>query len=103
LHLLKAVQKIFKIIDKEIADHEASFHEDFKRDFTDCFIDQKILKETNAIDKKFAKQNLRNICVDLFFAGSETTSSTLKWALLFMILYPEVQQKVWVINNTLRP
>jgi cytochrome P450 len=99
LHILTGVKKIFEITDKEIADHESSFQPEFMRDFTDCYIDQKILHETDATDQKFAKQNLRNIYADLFFAGSETTSSTLKWALLFMVLYPEVQQKVRVTNH----
>ena len=30
---------------------------------------------------------------DLFLAGSETTSTTLDWALLYMIEYPEIQRK----------
>ena len=29
--------------------------------------------------------------MDLFGAGSETTSTTLRWALLFMVLNPTVQ------------
>jgi cytochrome P450 len=29
--------------------------------------------------------------MDLFAAGSETTSTTLRWALLFMVLNPKVQ------------
>jgi cytochrome P450 family 2 subfamily J len=33
-------------------------------------------------------------CMDLFAAGSETTSTTLAWAVLFMILNPDVQDKV---------
>ena len=32
--------------------------------------------------------------VDLFSAGSETTSTTLAWAVLYLILYPDVQEKV---------
>ena len=30
---------------------------------------------------------------DLFLAGSETTSTTLDWALLFMIEHPDIQRK----------
>ena len=32
--------------------------------------------------------------LDLFTAGTETTSSTLSWGMLFMILNPRVQTKV---------
>ena len=99
LDILNRVKKIFQIIDEEIAEHESTFQDDYMRDFTDCYIDQKILNESDVIDQKFAKQNLRNIYFDMFLAGSETTSSTLKWALLFMVLYPEIQQNVWVINT----
>ena len=33
------------------------------------------------------------ICVDLFMAGSETTSKTLGFCFLYLVLYPEVQKK----------
>ncbi len=32
--------------------------------------------------------------MDFFIAGSETTSTTLNWAVLYMILNPDVQEKV---------
>ncbi len=38
--------------------------------------------------------NLTNILMDLFIAGGDTTSTTLSWALLFMILHPDIQEKV---------
>ena len=31
---------------------------------------------------------------DLFLAGSETTSTTLTWAVLYMVRYPGVQARV---------
>ena len=34
------------------------------------------------------------ILSDLFLAGSETTGKTMEWACLFMILHPQVQEKV---------
>lgn len=34
------------------------------------------------------------VCLDLFIAGSQTTSTTLEFAFLMMILHPDVQAKV---------
>ena len=34
------------------------------------------------------------VLIDLFHAGSETTSSTMLWTILFLLHYPEVQNKV---------
>ncbi|XP_075717036.1 cytochrome P450 2C14-like [Rhinoderma darwinii] len=39
-------------------------------------------------------ENLTALVVNLFAAGMETTSTTLRWGLLLMIKYPEIQQKV---------
>jgi len=38
--------------------------------------------------------NLKNTLFDLFLAGSDTTATTLNWSMLYMILHPEVQDKV---------
>ena len=38
--------------------------------------------------------NLKVTLFDLFLAGSETTSTTLNWAVLYMLRYPEVQARV---------
>jgi len=34
------------------------------------------------------------VSMDLFMAGSETTSNTIEFAILYMILHPEIQKKV---------
>ena len=38
--------------------------------------------------------NLVNVLIDLFIGGSDTSSTTLNWTMLYMILNPEVQNKV---------
>ncbi|ESP01493.1 hypothetical protein LOTGIDRAFT_180305 [Lottia gigantea] len=40
-------------------------------------------------------ENLRAICTDVFGAGTETTSTTLRWILLYFIHHPEIQEKCY--------
>ncbi|KAM8954393.1 cytochrome P450 2C31-like isoform 5-T5 [Pelodytes ibericus] len=42
----------------------------------------------------YHNENLIMLVFDLFGAGMETTSTTLRWGLLLMMKYPEVQKKV---------
>ncbi|XP_069584381.1 cytochrome P450 2B4-like isoform X2 [Ranitomeya imitator] len=42
----------------------------------------------------FHDKNLGKLVTNLFAAGMETTSTTLRWGLLLMIKYPEIQKKV---------
>ncbi|XP_066452178.1 cytochrome P450 2K6-like isoform X2 [Eleutherodactylus coqui] len=42
----------------------------------------------------FSNENLTALVTDLFVAGLDTTSTTLRWALLLMMKYPEIQRKV---------
>lgn len=46
-----------------------------------------------AEENGFNKSNLTLVTADLLVAGSETTATTLRWAFLFMLLYPEIQSK----------
>ena len=39
-------------------------------------------------------QSLEIVLVDLFVAGSDTTSLTLNWTILYLLHYPGVQAKV---------
>ncbi|XP_069088665.1 cytochrome P450 2J2-like isoform X2 [Pleurodeles waltl] len=42
----------------------------------------------------FDEENLAHCTMDLFLAGTETTSTTLRWAILYMAVYTEIQEKV---------
>nr|XP_023486910.1 cytochrome P450 2D14 isoform X3 [Equus caballus] len=77
------------------------------RDLTDAFQDE-VQKAKGNPESSFNDDNLRLVVADLFFAGMVTTSTTLAWALLLMILHPDVQRRVQqeideVIGQARRP
>lgn len=71
-----------------IDEHEISFDEQEPRDLIDRY-----LAEIKKGRKGFNKKELVISIVDLFAAGSETSSTTLRWAVLYLILNPKVQEK----------
>ncbi|ERE82573.1 cytochrome P450 2D4-like protein [Cricetulus griseus] len=63
------------------------------RDLTDAFLAE-VEKAKGKPESSFNDENLRMVVADLFMAGMVTSSTTLSWALLLMILYPDVQSRV---------
>ncbi|XP_008107574.1 cytochrome P450 2J2 isoform X2 [Anolis carolinensis] len=61
------------------------------RDFIDAYLNE-MTKEN--VSSSFHMENLLQSALDLFIAGTETTSTTLRWALLYMAIYPEIQERV---------
>ncbi|KAH0515085.1 Cytochrome P450 2J6 [Microtus ochrogaster] len=51
----------------------------------------KMARHPDKTTTSFNEENLICSTLDLFFAGTETTPMTLRWALLYMALYPEIQ------------
>ncbi|XP_074758697.1 cytochrome P450 2D6 [Athene noctua] len=93
-------QKVFRgqkafmdFIDVLINKHMKTWNPAYIRDFSDAFL-KEMEKGKVAEESGFNYNNLRLVTADLFIAGSETTSTTLRWALLYMLLYPEIQSKV---------
>lgn len=52
-------------------------------------------RERNQADTKLDRSNLISVIRNLFIAGTETTSTTILWFMLFMLHYPEVQDKIY--------
>ncbi|XP_054835406.1 cytochrome P450 2J2 [Eublepharis macularius] len=74
-----------------IEKHKEAWSPSQTRDFIDAYLNEMVKEDTTS---SFHEANLLCSTLDLFFAGTETTSTTLRWALLYMAIYPEVQAKV---------
>ncbi|XP_078619568.1 cytochrome P450 2U1-like [Branchiostoma floridae x Branchiostoma japonicum] len=80
-------------IEEKLREHEETFDPNDIRDFMDAFLleSKKRQADENSI---FTKQDHITIVYQLFLAGTDTTATTLRWALLYMILHPDIQEKV---------
>ncbi|KFO09052.1 Cytochrome P450 2J2 [Balearica regulorum gibbericeps] len=91
-------QTIFKnwrllksFVREKINKHKEDWNPLESRDFIDSYL-QEIAKENG--NGSFQVENLVACTLDLLFAGTETTSTTIRWGLLFMAIYPEIQARV---------
>ncbi|XP_073445377.1 cytochrome P450 2J2-like isoform X4 [Dendrobates tinctorius] len=63
------------------------------QDVVDYYLEE-ILKVKDDPASTISEGNLVRVLMDLLLAGSETVTSTLKWGLLYMAIYQDVQVKV---------
>jgi cytochrome P450 len=65
-------------------------------DLIHAFIER--MNNSTDSDESFAGNtgvlNLKNLMLDLFIAGTETTSTSLLWLILLLASHPEIQEKV---------
>ncbi|XP_045133381.1 cytochrome P450 2L1-like [Portunus trituberculatus] len=81
-----------KLIQDLMATHRANLDPDNPRDV----IDEYLIAMDNKSDiaEYFSELDLVSVTFDLFNAGFDTTSNMLRWIILYMIKYPEVQRRV---------
>ncbi|CAM9878405.1 cytochrome P450 2F5-like [Lampetra fluviatilis] len=94
-------------IQARIEEHDGARIQGDPRDYLDAFIDKRIEDSLNP-DTAFSDIALINTMANLFVAGSETTSATLKWGILLMLTHPKVQEQVQeeidrVVGSNRRP
>uniref|UniRef100_A0A3Q4IA69 Cytochrome P450 2J2-like n=1 Tax=Neolamprologus brichardi TaxID=32507 RepID=A0A3Q4IA69_NEOBR len=86
------VKNINNYIGNRISEHKEDLDPSSPRDYIDSFLIEMEKNEGN--DSSFDLSSLQACTLDLFGAGTETTTTTLYWGLLYMIHYPVIQEKV---------
>nr|XP_009686785.1 PREDICTED: cytochrome P450 2J2 [Struthio camelus australis] len=91
-HTISKSGKLLKSFVRDmIAKHKENWNPSESRDFIDSYL-QEIAKHDDS--GCFCEENLVACTLELFLAGTETTSTTMRWALLYMAMYPEIQARV---------
>ncbi|XP_035658624.1 cytochrome P450 2U1-like [Branchiostoma floridae] len=92
--LLKMFQALQEFCREQMEKHRLTFDPNDIRDFIDAFLLEKQRAPEEKAREHFTDKELQEVLIDLFLAGTETTATTTRWALLYMMLNPDIQEKV---------
>ena len=85
------------ILDRKLKEHRDTYDPDNIRDFTDSLI--KVSTEEMTLEKAnirhLSDDHLAMVIMDIFTGGAETTVTTLRWATVYLLHWPEVQQRLY--------
>ncbi|XP_018420109.1 PREDICTED: cytochrome P450 2K1-like [Nanorana parkeri] len=91
--IMQSINELMEFASKRIKQRR----QEFDTNAISGFIDAYLMKQQKASGKSemyFDDENLVYSVLDLFSAGTETTSTTLRWGILLMMKYPEIQKKI---------
>ncbi|XP_076978310.1 cytochrome P450 2E1-like [Tamandua tetradactyla] len=91
--LMKNVSEIKAYAFEQVKEHLKSLDPNCPRDFTDCLLIEMEKKRQNA-EPGYTLDSVAVTVADLLFAGTETTSTTLRYGLLMLMKYPEIEEKI---------
>ncbi|KAM5134183.1 cytochrome P450 2B1-like [Callospermophilus lateralis] len=87
------LQEVLTFIGHSVEKHRATLDPSAPRDFIDTYL-LRMDKEKSNLQSEFHHKNLTLTLLSLFFAGTETTSTTLRYGFLLMLKYPHVAERV---------
>ncbi|KAG5262889.1 hypothetical protein AALO_G00280110 [Alosa alosa] len=80
-------------IRKMISEHKDSWTSGQPRDFIDSYLDE--MEKRTGKGTSFDDSQLVAILLDLFIAGTDTTSNTLRTATLYLMTHPHIQERCY--------
>nr|AUD09047.1 cytochrome P450 family 2 subfamily B [Neotoma albigula] len=91
--VFRNMQEVLNYIGQCVEKHQATLDPNSPRDFIDTYL-LRMEKEKSNQHTEFHHEDLLISVLSLFFAGTETTSTTLRYGFLLMLKYPHIAEKV---------
>lgn len=88
---VRAHSRLWTFLKSELEHHKRTLDPEEPRDLMDVYL--ATLRSSERLSSSFSEQQLMAMCLDMFMAGSETTSNTLTFCFYFLMINPEVQRK----------
>nr|XP_008536838.1 PREDICTED: steroid 21-hydroxylase [Equus przewalskii] len=92
--LKQAMENRDHIIEKQLRQHKESIVAGRWRDMTDYMLQGLGRPTVEEAPGQLLEGHVHMAMVDLFIGGTETTASTLSWAVAFLLHHPEIQQRL---------
>ncbi|TFJ95848.1 putative hydrolase RBBP9 [Platysternon megacephalum] len=89
----KQLAGLEKFIERKVKANQETLDPNTPRDFIDCFLVQMQQEKENPSSEFFLK-NIVLTTFNVFFAGTETVSTTLRYGFLLLLKYPEIEERV---------
>jgi len=89
-------QTMRKFTSESVKRHIETYDETHQRDFIDCYLKKmaETTDQSSSFHGKHGEGNIQRTLMDIFGAGSETTSAILTFAFNYLTRFPEMQNKV---------
>ncbi|XP_008301338.1 cytochrome P450 2Y3 [Stegastes partitus] len=85
------IEKLRQFMMTKIQEHQDTLDPGSPRDYIDCFLNR-LSQEKDIPTTEFHLDNLVSTVLNLYLAGTETSSSTIRYALNLLIKYPKIQE-----------
>ncbi|XP_077105205.1 cytochrome P450 2J4-like isoform X1 [Ranitomeya variabilis] len=85
---------IYNFVRNEIRIHQQNESPEEPNDLIHHYLAQ-IAKTSGDPNSTFDISNLLQVSMEFFTAGTETTATTLQWAIMLMLAYPDIQDSQW--------
>ena len=92
--LKKNVEKFRTYIKELYEEHVQTFDENNPRDIMDMSIMETTKRPEGAYSSDFSAGQLSATVADLFGAGAETTATAIRWAVLYLMKFPDIKQRL---------